>query len=236
LLLELVRLRHPSLRVLKTSIRDENKKGTDWEWWIGATGKGWLRFATQAKRVNVTTGRYDQLGFKVGTRRQRDILKRYADANKAIPLYVLYNYFAGANASHWHCTQPIEVSQLGCSIAPLSVVDQALSTRGGRTFDYIHNSQLVLPWRCLISCKHFTGSVFSSGFVPGSAEVDKLQGYFGVRPHIYDVLPGVLQNAGPFSLSDSIQTMHLECTFLTESEHYNAECGLFPRQIVIVEV
>ena len=143
LLLEIARLRDPSIRVLKTPQHLERIKGTDWEWWIGTPACGWP-YAAQAKRIHVETGRYGGLGQKVGRIRQAEVLERFASANRAVPLYCFYNHVERPDFTpYWHChRRPVECEQLGCSIVPIRVVKRALSTHGARSFDRMHKSEV----------------------------------------------------------------------------------------------
>ena len=56
-LLELARANCPEVKVIKTAKNKEKYQGTDWEWWIGNKRLGWLRYAVQAKKINLNTSR-----------------------------------------------------------------------------------------------------------------------------------------------------------------------------------
>ena len=45
----------------QTSKPDEAMWGTDFELWLGSEGKGWFRFAIQAKKLDLRTNRYSSL-------------------------------------------------------------------------------------------------------------------------------------------------------------------------------
>jgi hypothetical protein len=134
---------------------NEATKGCDFELWIGSAKLGWCRYAIQAKKIKLATERYESLGHKVAGAPQIDILEKYANANKAIPLYCFYNYTTNPVTSN--CTDPNDIEQLGCTVTPLAVVKQALSIRGSRNFSYIHRQRCTLPWRCLVKCPVFLG-------------------------------------------------------------------------------
>jgi len=152
-LLELKRSQIPGIEVLQTNKKAESNQGTDWEWWLGSPQSGWLRFAIQAKKLDPTTFRYSKLSHKVSETLQIDILERYAQLNKAIPMYCLFNFVEGQPLAHsWQCCQPPDTPQLGCTITPLRVIRQAMESHGCRTFSWIHQQPQSLPWRCLARC------------------------------------------------------------------------------------
>jgi hypothetical protein len=90
LLLDLKRKAFQTTSVIQTSKYEEKNTGTDWEWWLGHSGK-WLRLAIRAKKLK-RNERYDSLGHKVSTKRQIDLLDSYAAANNALPMYCFYNH------------------------------------------------------------------------------------------------------------------------------------------------
>lgn len=127
--------------------------GADFELWVGIPTGGWRRYAIQAKKINVSTGRYDNLSHHLQSSPytpQIDLLQAYASANRAIALYCFYNH--SLDPFIWNCPKPIDAKQLGCSLTPASVVQLALATRGGRTFKWIHDRPETIPWRCLVCC------------------------------------------------------------------------------------
>lgn len=118
--------------------------GCDFELLIGSSTLGWYRYAIQAKRLSNPSERYYNLDYKVGKAKvsQRLILRKYAARKRAKPLYGFYNYL-----DHF----PARFGDLlGVTIAPLQVVERALSVRGGRNFDWIHRDHDVVPWSVLV--------------------------------------------------------------------------------------
>jgi hypothetical protein len=192
-LLELKRKRHPGLLVLQTNKFVESTQGTDWELWFGSDSQGWLRLAVQAKRLNVSTGRYAALAHETGGQQQIDVLERFAKANGAVPLYCLFNFTEMADLATWHCCQTPVQSQLGCTLAPSSVIREALENRGHRTFQSIHTDRRTRPWRCLAKCSRFkspkreSNSLLSAG--DGIAEL------LGEDVKVYPRLPAAIQRA-----------------------------------------
>ena len=157
LLLYLASQGSSSIRIIQTPKDKENVKGTDWEWWIGNTMTGYLRYAVQAKKLDLKLGRYASLNHKVGSGAsaefQHEILEKYANANNAIPLYAFYNHIdAPYLPKSWNCRLPIEHTKLGCTVTPLANVKKAISKRGWRTFDRIHAFSETVPLRCLAVC------------------------------------------------------------------------------------
>jgi hypothetical protein len=162
LLLEIKRARLPNVRVRQYppdlanpgAILGENVTGLDWEWWIGSPRRHWLRFAVQAKKLDLDSQRYQTLNHVVGTMAQNEILARYAEANDAIPLYCFYNHVRSLDPGRsWQCgIEAGRPEQLGCTVTPLSAVQKALRKHGSRTFDYFHSQPCTLPWRCLVRC------------------------------------------------------------------------------------
>ncbi|WP_138992287.1 DUF6615 family protein [Larkinella sp. C7] len=160
ILLELAKQNFRNIRILQTPKLAESVQGTDWEWFVGSRTHGWIRYAIQAKKLNPKTNKYDSLNHKVGAppndNYQIDILQKFADFYKAIPLYNFYNFFPRAiQANHWHCNQDFDRELLGWSFTLLRNVEIAIGNRGFRTFDRIHNFHETLPIRCLFSCPLF---------------------------------------------------------------------------------
>ena len=86
-------------------------------------------------------------------RYQIDVLEGYAKRVCAVPLYLLYNYVELLDFDpYWHCCEPVDERQLGCTLVPSWDIRRAIETRGCRKFDSIHESSAALPWRCLFDC------------------------------------------------------------------------------------
>lgn len=229
LLLEIARFGSPFIQVAKTPLDVEGSQGTDWEWWIGATGLGWLRYAIQAKRVNWASGRYDQLGHTVGGEHQWEILDRYATGNRAIPMYCFYNHVERRSfAEYWHCHRPEEPAQLGCSVTPLWVVDEALKSRGCRNFNWIHQCDATLPWRCLVRCPPFLSHIKTKGWADGVPP--EVEAYFRLRPKVYDAppdQPGLQRVNGDMSNTQIARF---------DRDLYDPDIGVYPRRVAIFDL
>ncbi len=228
LLLELARIQHPGIRIVKTPQDQEDSKGTDWEWWVGNFVVGWLRYAIQAKRLDLKSGRYPNLGHKVGKVRQVEILERFATTNHAIPLYCFYNSIEFADyAPYWHCHRPLDPQQLGCSIATLPVVKSALKKRGARNFDWIHTQRHSLPWRCLVRCPAFV-SILQPSVSGSKRQPTEASEFFGVVPRLYPTLPRDLLRVTDFVVPQEIEGF--------DPDFYNAGLGLYPKRIAVVTI
>lgn len=137
--------------IVEDTRTNEATKGADFEFWIGHDSTGWFRYAIQAKRLSLSNNRYNSLNHKVNGIPQIDILERYAHNNRAAPIYCFYNF--SSSIPPWQCCSNfVESTQFGCTVAPLSVARRALSIRGGKTFNWMHYSKRTLPWRCLVAC------------------------------------------------------------------------------------
>ena len=217
---------------VQTTKAEEALSGTDFECWLRLSDKRWMRLAIQAKRLNLYTTRYDDLGYKVAGIRQIDLLERYALHHGAVPLYCLYNYFDKVNPrSHWQCCQePFRLDQLGCTVTPSSNVRQSLWSRGKRKFDPLHRLPNTIPWRCLAICPKIE-SVLSSGYLaPSIDEWQDEQDWFPVEPRIYHEVPAILRRA----LQDSQDQDERRAISSEEldSEQYERSVGI-PKWILV---
>lgn len=210
-----------SIRIIQTPKDKESIKGTDWEWWIGNRATGYLRYAVQAKKLDLKTGRYSSLNHKVGkgssAEFQHDILEWYAKANNAIPLYAFYNHIDAPNLpKNWNCPLPIEHSKLGCTVTPLANVKKAISNRGWRTFDRMHAFPETVPLRCLAECPNiaFLRSRNNTVYLPR----------FKMEAKVYERPWGWISEMG-----------HLSSYSQMPNEFYNHELGLYPKRILLIE-
>ena len=140
------------LHFKQTSRRDEAISGIDFELWIGSENKGWFRFAIQAKKLDVKTGRYSSLTHKNSNGKQIELLEDYARVKRAAPIYCLYNHTAdAAESEHWHCcTGPADLKELGCTVTPSINIGKAIGERGGKNFNSIHKNKNTIPLKCLV--------------------------------------------------------------------------------------
>lgn len=210
-----------SVKIIQTPKNLEPTKGTDWEWWIGNSKTGYLRYAVQAKKLDLKSGRYSSLNHKVGkgtsARPQHEILEDYANANGAIPLYAFYNYLEPADyPKKWNCPLPIDHSKLGCTVTPLKNVKKAISQRGCRTFEKIHDFKETVPLRCLAQCPNiaFTEQSNRKTHLPR----------FDLEAKVYSNPWGWISEMG-----------HLSSWEQVSSEFYNHELGYYPKRILLID-
>lgn len=160
-LLALKNASFPNIAIADTR-PDESSKGCDFEFWIGNYSSGWYRYAIQAKKISVSSERYQSINHKVGSVPQIDILKKYAKANKAIPLYCLYNYSKKTKTTVT-CPKFKNIKEFGCSVTPLQTTRISLRTRNARNFEWFHARTETLPWACLVRCpqlcQHWTENI-----------------------------------------------------------------------------
>ncbi len=223
LLLDLKRKNPPRTRIIQTPKSKEKDQGTDWEWWIGSPRVKWLRFAVQAKKLDLKTFRYSAFAHKVGSDLQIDLLERYATRNRAIPLYCLYNFAkAPATVNAWRCCQAFDEPQLACTVTPADIVRHAINHRGCRSFQWLHKQPQTLPWRCLARCPRVQRLFLQP---PNSPEPPSLsQQMFGRAALRYSTLPSEVEGALTTGRLDSFS-----------SEYYDPNLGLYPRRVVVLE-
>ena len=233
LMLDLNRLGAAKALFRPTSKQMEAIQGTDFECWVGSDDAGWLRFAIQSKKLDLTTSRYNELGrcVKSQQKKQIDILEAFAQANRAAPLYCLYNFWELADPQiHGTCCQgSFSVQQLGCTITASSTIQDVLqSPKGRKTFDYIHRCRYTLPWRCLVLCPRIRASFPpESGPSPPPGEQIEPTPLFEHESNYFESLPREFQLEpladAPASHSDIISTEELD------PEFYHDDVG-FPRR------
>ena len=212
-----------NISIIQTPKNKEAIKGTDWEWWIGNRRSGYLRYAVQAKKLDFTTGRYESLNHKVGkgasAKYQHNILEAYSNANNAIPLYAFYNHLDPSDyPATWNCSLPIDYPKFGCTVTPLKNVKLAISKRGWRTFDKIHQFSETIPLRCLAVCPNIafvsTSAISSKVYIPR----------FDLEATVYQSPWGILSDIGHITdfkdLPDSL---------------YDHNSGYYPKKILIIE-
>ena len=142
------------------------------EHWSGAdllvavryhTGR-WSRFALQAKKL-YPNDNYPMLNGGRKCARQLDKLERCARQLHALPLYLLYNHSNTAQPSeHWHCSQPFDVGQLGCTLVPSWHIRRMICRPPPRSFDLAHNVSQSRPWRCAFDCPDAETSLIQMAF------------------------------------------------------------------------
>ena len=223
LLLDLKRLNKTQSQIIQTPKSKEKSLGTDWEWWIGSPRIGWLRYAVQAKKMNLKTSRYDGLSHKVGVIKQIDLLDRYASNNNAIPMYCFYNYSRNlATKQAWQCCSVFQQDQLSCTVAPSNIVRKAINQHGAKNFCWFHMKPQTLPWRCLVKCQHVK-SLYKRT-INYSKRRDAAIRLFGHEVKLYDRLPREVERGREIGQIDRFSNMS-----------YDNNLSLYPRRIVVLE-
>lgn len=153
----------------QTTLHQEAKYGTDFECWIGSDNVGWIGYAVQAKKLDIRTGRYGTLDrvVKRTQRRQIDILKTYAKYRRMTPRYCLYSYSDNVSRNLLSCcSRSFSEKELGCTLTPVWVVERAIATYGGKTFNCLQQHHETVPWRCLALCPRLQRSLSSGQISP----------------------------------------------------------------------
>lgn len=218
-LFEIALARLPGVRVYKATKQVESKKGFDWEWWIGSNGSGWWRYSVQAKRLNLSSGKYDHIRHRVGDKWQIDLLSSFAKKQGSIPLYCFYNWVPSTEAKiGWQCNFPLQEEQLGCTVVPLELVLHAHKPRAKKTFTELHKDRRALPWRCLVACPYIY-EAFNSGVV--SRDWHPLASS-DFSPRRYEGLPDALQQ---YSDDNNLP-----------ANIYGNELGAYPLRVAVIEI
>lgn len=152
-LIELLR-RHPDrVSASKFDQHREAETAADAEWWLGG-GQNYLGMRLQAKKLDLATGSYVELGHHVGesTLKQLDQLIASSEADGCLPLYLFYN---GPTENDWpadHCDSPhLTDERRGCTVALASDVRETLKG-GAEAVGVDELAQISLPWQCLTCC------------------------------------------------------------------------------------
>lgn len=229
----------------------ESRTGADFDLWVASPDGTWLRFAVQAKRITIPTAGYPKLAHKVGKTGvlQHELLRRYAKANRARPLYLFYNHWdpslaPGSRLRHAHLAR--RDRKYGCSVTTLQTAVMAIGTRGAKNYPWMSHQSTTRPWSCLLDPATFKSSVpaavaaaMASGGVGGSGtlggggevggesekpqssgiDIDAL-----IDSNVHDRLPTALQSrmSGP-----RIQTF-------ASGDGFVADVGLAPRAVLIL--
>lgn len=206
-----IRVKRDNHTVTQFTKASESRTGVDIELevWLGNARMGWTRLAIQAKKLDVRSRRYRSLDHKNSTGRQIDMLEKYAKHWRAIPLYLLYNWKEDAGM-YWHCSRPLEIEQMGCTVAPLIVIKRAI--QGSKRFNDIHRNPSVFPLGCLAEWPVCCNSI----------GLDSL--YFdGITPQKHGRIHDYLQTGDENFRNEFLNEFH------------DAEVGL-PRRIMVLNV
>lgn len=167
ILLEIARRNYDYLTIKKTSKNEESRKGIDWEWWIGNTSTGWIRYAVQAKKMDCNQYSYKKLKHIIGKNGvlQHEVLQDYAKNTLATALYAFFNYPKEPNLKeYWHCKKEISKKKMGITIAELTNIIEAINQKRGKNFPVIHKYETTYPLRCLLECISTHETLIFKGF------------------------------------------------------------------------
>lgn len=210
-LLNLKRKNFSEFVIWKCPKDQEANTGVDWEWFIGSNSVGWHRYAIQAKKLCLKgryRGTYNKLYYKPKnkTQEQIELLENYAKVTNSIPIYCFYNYKDISIYSPqdywlrkiWKCCSPdMDIQQLGCTVTPLEVVKEIINGKNKKynTFEYIHDNDKTIPWRCLTACPN-RQQLYSNPIVNSEYAITKYQqiGYYEAIPENRAILLNTVQS------------------------------------------
>lgn len=98
---------NPTLKINIYEAKNEKANGNDLELCLEIEPNKYVILVIQAKKLYFTTQKYRSISHKVNGTYQIDLLEGYAKQQKAIPLYMLYNYapdFKNKNNKYYGCT------------------------------------------------------------------------------------------------------------------------------------
>lgn len=147
---------------------EEFRNGNDLEILVRTSTGNYFPFAVQAKIIyhntikgqrDLSNGTYFQLPHEVRGVPQINLLLDYAEDNKMVPLYLLYNYVQSSLPLGNLCGIEFNLSQYGCSIlhAQTLLIDsfmQASKLRRNINFTELHPF-FAYPWFILTCCFQF---------------------------------------------------------------------------------
>ena len=190
----MLELRRKGFETFKqTRLHDEAKYGTDFECWVGFDGIGWVGYAVQAKKLDFRTGTYRGLSHVVKgvNQRQVAILKGYANTRGLTPRYCLYSHSSPVDPRFLSCcSRSFDEGELGCTMTKPSRVEQAIATRGGKSFSSLQEHEATVPWRCLAICPRLRTSLESKS-VPSRVRSPLLDMDSVIHPRLPDDLVGL---------------------------------------------
>lgn len=105
-------INNPNLAINIFEAKNEKANGNDFELCLEIEANKYVIFVIQAKKLYVATQKYSSISHKVNYKKinekfQIDLLEDYAKQEKAISLYMLYNYspdFKKKNKKYYGCT------------------------------------------------------------------------------------------------------------------------------------
>jgi hypothetical protein len=156
-MIELERRHRPTVLTAKIDQNRESQTGADFEWWLG-DGTSYLAMRVQAKKLDLRSGRYEELARvdRRTRRRQSDVLIEASRAERFLPLYLFFNGpLAGANPPDACQNERLEEPLRGCTVALASRVKESLDRSQTDVATIAGHSW---PWQCLCCCPLLKGS------------------------------------------------------------------------------
>ena len=153
-MLEIARSGLSGVKVKRVTKEKERIVGFDWMWLVHRPGMLPRIYVVQAKQLRLERSgsySYGKLKYPAGHHYQIDALEEFAQWVGAIPLYCFYNNVDESTANlYWNCSQwPPDLSQMGCTVAPLEWVRTVHDGPLPNNFHSIHCDTNAVPWRCL---------------------------------------------------------------------------------------
>lgn len=152
-----------SVFIRKFTRRQEWRTGADWEWWF-TDGARWFGMLVQAKRLNPTQQKYENLlrGKKSNHANQVNALIRRAGAQHPplYPAYCFYNWLPGVDPNEQVCQCKDGANLLGFTIADAYCIKRMILNG---TNQYRDVARVARPIHCLVCCPlHDSDSIAES--------------------------------------------------------------------------
>lgn len=142
-------IENPTLAINMFEAKNEKANGNDLELCLEIEANKYIILVIQAKKLYFTTQKYRSISHKVNSISQIKLLEDYAKQEKAIPLYMLYNYspnFKKKNKQYYGCTL-IFLKYIKDNYYPKSFSDRWKIP----TFHELHREHHAVPLHTLAS-------------------------------------------------------------------------------------
>ena len=138
---------NPSLAINIFEAKNEKANGNDLELCLEIEPSKYVILVIQAKKLYFTTQKYRSISHKVNDKYQIELLEDYAKREKAIPLYMFYNYapdFKNKNQKYYGCTLAFSQFIKENYYLKVSPVSWKIPT-----FDELHQKHHAIPLHTL---------------------------------------------------------------------------------------
>jgi hypothetical protein len=157
-LLFLIKKQHKIIKSIKFNRIEENRNGSDWEWWF-LQGTKHIKIRIQAKKIKLRKNPQDYFYPKIRTQKnnQLDVLIAEAKKDKMTPFYVLYNYwdYKSFRPSN-NCCSDNSLRLLGCTMCPADIINRKIGNGNYIKFQTIEKN--MFPMSCIICCPKAKGN------------------------------------------------------------------------------